>query len=262
VVKEKSIPSFDGLSIDYAVSGSADLRFIFLHGWSCNRSFFQAQIDYFSASFTCLVPDLPARGHSFESRQAWDISSYAKDVAELIDAEVPGQTILIGHSMGGAVALEAAALRPDKVTAVVMADTHVFDYGSLDEATISGFLDSMRTDLDGFIRGLVTSTSSTQASQELIEWIIEQMTGCSLDIALPTLESLLRWKALPLLQHLKMPVIAMHSELINEQARLRYADFMKFYPLSGAGHFLQLENADGFNDLLQQVLKDSDVLQN
>lgn len=260
MVTEKSMPSFDALSIDYTVSGSADLRFIFIHGWCCNRSFFQAQIDHFSASCTCLAPNLPGRGQSAKHRQTWNISTYAKDIAQLIDAEVPDQVVLIGHSMGGAVALEAAALRPDKVAAVVMADTHVFDYGYLDEATISGILDPMRADLDSFIRGLVTSTSSAQASPKLVEWIIKQMTGSNLDIALPTLESLLRWNALPCLQQLKMPVIAMHSELFNEQARLRYADFMKFYTLSGVGHFLQLENADGFNSLLQQALVDSGAL--
>ena len=252
--------SFDGAVIDYSIEGDGDLSLLFVHGWSCNRRFFQPQVEHFSSSFHCLAPDLPGRDSVSSGKREWNISTYAEDIACLIDKAVPGQVVLIGHSMAGAVVLEAAALRPAKVAAVVMADTHVFDYGHLDEVTISGFLEPMQSDLDGFIRGLVETTVSSQTPRGLVQWISSQMSGGNLESALPAFEALLRWDALPCMQTLEMPVIAIHSGLISGQAMRRYARFIKSYALADTGHFLQLENADGFNRLLRQSLVETGVL--
>jgi pimeloyl-ACP methyl ester carboxylesterase len=258
----KTITSFDGICFDYSVTGNGELSFIFVHGWSCNRHFFQPQMDYFASTYTCLAPDLPSRDPSTSNREEWSISTYAQDLTCLIDKAVTGQVVLIGHSMGGAVVLEAASRRPDQVVAVVMADTHVFDYGHLDAATISSFIEPMQADLDGFIQGLVTNTMSAESPQELRDWIIKQMCGASLTVAQPTFESLLNWDAQPFLEQISSPVIAIHSHLLSEQAMQRYANLIKFYALSDTGHFLQLENAQGFNRLLQKSLIDNGVLAN
>jgi lipase len=71
-----------------------------------------------------LAPDL--LGHGRSSWDApWTLEANATALAALIDAEVGGPVVVVGHSFGGAVALNLAAARPDLVSALVLLDPAV-----------------------------------------------------------------------------------------------------------------------------------------
>jgi pimeloyl-ACP methyl ester carboxylesterase len=76
-----------------------------------------------------LAPDAP--GYGLTPRR--DPDAYALDaLAETLLSVAGGRAALIGHSWGGAVALEAAARRPESVSAVVLLDSGHFDYQDLE----------------------------------------------------------------------------------------------------------------------------------
>jgi esterase len=70
-----------------------------------------------------LVPDLPGHGASPPLLPQDDPAAVARDVlAAASAAGLPGPLALVGHSMGGRVALAAAALAPDRLSEVVLLD--------------------------------------------------------------------------------------------------------------------------------------------
>jgi len=66
--------------------------------------------------------DLPGFGQSGKTRANWTIEEFGKDVNTLIDQLELKNVILVGHSMGGDVVLEAALNNPD-IVALIGVDT-------------------------------------------------------------------------------------------------------------------------------------------
>jgi pimeloyl-ACP methyl ester carboxylesterase len=68
-----------------------------------------------------LVPDLPGHGRSSPLAAAATLNPYADVVAALAEREGMLPAPVVGHSMGGVVALRLAIRRPDEIGAVVLA---------------------------------------------------------------------------------------------------------------------------------------------
>ncbi|MFL6083722.1 MAG: alpha/beta fold hydrolase [Mycobacterium sp.] len=74
--------------------------------------------------FAIVAPDLI--GHGRSSWEApWNIDANVDALARLLDTDAEGPVVVVGHSFGGAVALNLAAARPDLVSALVLLDPAV-----------------------------------------------------------------------------------------------------------------------------------------
>ena len=91
---------------------------LFLHGAGFNRTVWRLQTRWFAHhGRSVLAVDLPAHGWS-DGPALTSIAAMAEWTASLIEAAGLEKAALVGHSMGGLVALEAAARFPDKVRAL------------------------------------------------------------------------------------------------------------------------------------------------
>ena len=91
---------------------------VFVHGWMLSRHYWQPLCDRLSP-YNCLTYDLRGFGDSETgSGTDFDLVSYAKDLLELIEALQLERVWLVGHSMGGSIALWAADLAPERVEGV------------------------------------------------------------------------------------------------------------------------------------------------
>ena len=71
-----------------------------------------------------VAPDLIGHGRSSWAAP-WTLDGNAAALADLLDAEAEGPVVVVGHSFGGAVALNIAAARPDLVAALTLLDPAV-----------------------------------------------------------------------------------------------------------------------------------------
>jgi lipase len=93
-----------------------------LHGVSGHgRRFRKLAEERLADRFRVLAPDL--RGHGFSDREPpWTIATHAHDVLETLDAIGVRRATWLGHSFGGRLALEVAALAPERVERLVLLD--------------------------------------------------------------------------------------------------------------------------------------------
>lgn len=92
----------------------------FLHGWMLSQAYWQPLISQLQADFPCLSYDLRGFGNSqIGDRDDYSLVSYARDLELLLDHLGINQVWLVGHSLGGAIALWAAHLLGDRVLGVV-----------------------------------------------------------------------------------------------------------------------------------------------
>lgn len=96
---------------------------VLLHGWGASAYNFRGVLGPLGrAGFHALAPDL--RGHGWSETQfprgAWTVSAMADWVIHLLDALGIRRCVLVGQSIGGAVAMDATARMPDRVAALVL----------------------------------------------------------------------------------------------------------------------------------------------
>jgi pimeloyl-ACP methyl ester carboxylesterase len=125
---------------------------VMLHGWMDVSASFQFVVDALGAGWSVVAPDW--RGYGATQRAPADcywFPDYLADLEFILDAIAPTPSVLVGHSMGGNVALLYAGIRPHRVSAVV--------------------------NLEGF--GL-RATHATQAPERYAQWLDELKAGGTL----------------------------------------------------------------------------------
>ncbi len=228
---------------------------VMIHGWTCRRAYWSPQVAHLEDRYTVLALDLPGHGESPAPDAPRTIESAAEDVAAAINASVDGPVILMGHSMGGAVALETArTLAPDRLQGVILADTFVIDYGGLDRDTQQAIAAPFETDFPNAIADLLENTSTDATPASLKEKLKREMGAADTGTALPLWESLLGWSPDNAFGEIRAPIHAINGSLIPDSARKRCAPYVREWIQEGAGHFLQMEDPRRFNALLDQSL--------
>lgn len=121
----------DGMALAYRDLGSGGLPVVLLHGWACDHTFLQPQLEHFSGSHRVIAVDLRGHGESDAPDSRYTLAEFADDMHELITALRLPPVVVIGHSMGGQVALELAARHSAEVSAICLIDSVVFPPVSL-----------------------------------------------------------------------------------------------------------------------------------
>ena len=123
----------DRIALDCGGEGEAAL--IFLHGGGAGRGDWRRQLEHFAARFQVLACDLPGHGESSTpgSEENASIEHLAAVTVDLMKQLARPRNILIGHSMGCWVALEAYRQRPSAVTGLVLIECTRFPEGAARE---------------------------------------------------------------------------------------------------------------------------------
>lgn len=98
---------------------------LLIHGFLVTHAEWDDVIDELAERFHVIAPDLPGFGDSSKpspSRFAYGVEAFAESMADLVAAFGVGRVHVVGHSMGGAVALTLAAQHPELVQRLVVVD--------------------------------------------------------------------------------------------------------------------------------------------
>ncbi|HEY6619310.1 MAG TPA: alpha/beta hydrolase [Steroidobacteraceae bacterium] len=101
-------------SIHYLQRGRGE-PLLLIHGLGCSGAAWAFQVAALEHRFRLIIPDLPGSGHSAPPRSEYTIAGFANAMWRLMDHLQIRKTNIVGFSLGGAVALEMATLRPDCV---------------------------------------------------------------------------------------------------------------------------------------------------
>ncbi|HTF18766.1 MAG TPA: alpha/beta hydrolase [Chryseolinea sp.] len=93
---------------------------IFLHGFPMHQGIWDAFSDHFIASHTTVTLDLPGFGKSDPLPGTFTLDDVASEVLSFIEIHKLHNPVVIGHSLGGYVALSMIAMRPDLIGGLVL----------------------------------------------------------------------------------------------------------------------------------------------
>ncbi|AFM16217.1 lysophospholipase [Mycolicibacterium chubuense NBB4] len=122
----------------YRFGPSGPARVLAVHGLTGHGRRWQSLFTDYLPDVAALAPDL--LGHGRSSWDApWTIDANVAALGALLDAETDGPVVVVGHSFGGALALNLAAARPDLIAGLVLLDPAV----ALDGARMREIADDM-----------------------------------------------------------------------------------------------------------------------
>ena len=135
----------DGACIRYIEIPGEDPPLLWLHGWQCSSTgeLLGAAIQPALHGRRSLLIDLLGHGYSDKPRDfAYSIEAHAATIAALIDElEIP-DCGLVGHSMGGGIAVHVAAARPRVVSLLIMAEAAITPDPGATEGAEADFVES------------------------------------------------------------------------------------------------------------------------
>ncbi|MDM8000279.1 MAG: alpha/beta hydrolase [Dehalococcoidia bacterium] len=100
---------------------------LLLHGGACDSSDWVDTMVPLSGSYTFYAPDLLGYGLSDRNREGYYLSDFADSTRSLVHMlGLKSPLTIVGHSLGGRVALELAFGQPDSVRKLVLIDTTGF----------------------------------------------------------------------------------------------------------------------------------------
>src|SRR5262249_40031690 len=215
----------------------------------------------FAADYRIVAMDCAGHGESGKDRKQWTIASLAEDVEAVVKDLGLKRVILVGHSMGGPIALATAKRMPGKVVGIVAVDSlHNVEFKWPEEMS-KKFLAAFESDFKGTMREGISGMMPEKADAELQKWILDKALAQDEKMAVGLMRELTRVDSKTLLKEAKVPVRAINAAggfkfgmKTSVEANKKYADFGAVI-MEGVGHFPMLERPDEFNKKLREVLK-------
>ena len=117
-------PAADGARLAYWLGGHADgPRVVFVHSLGLDQRVWQPVAERVAARMAVLLYDLRGHGGSARTPGPYDVDGFARDLEAVLDAVGWPSATIAGASLGGSVGLALAAARPQRVEALLAADS-------------------------------------------------------------------------------------------------------------------------------------------
>lgn len=245
-------------TIRYSVSGpDAGPTVVLVHGWACHRKDYDAVTQYLPDEFRVIAVDLAEHGESRSTRDVWTIEEFARDVAAVLDAEAVQECVVVGHSLGGAVAVEVGRLRPGVVRHIVALDAlhYLFLFEALDEEQAEGLLRPVREDFAGLVRGMVEAGSPAGTDEALKNAHFEKMVAVRQPAGVHAFEGLVAWDMGEALDEVKQPITVFGvRSLVTPEAADRLGDRVELVLVDLGSHHFHVESPRATAELIAGVV--------
>nr|WP_198034542.1 alpha/beta hydrolase [Halomonas sp. 1513] len=252
--------SADGVPIAYEVQGSGEPTLVFVHGWSGDGRYWRGQLPHFAQRHRVVTVDLAGHGHSGQGREAYTLPAFGEDVKAVLDDLEVEQAILIGHSMGGPVSVEAARLLPERVIGIIGVDTFHDVAAEIDQEQRDELLEPLQQDFAPAARQFVASMFIDGTDATLRDWVMQDMAAASPEVAMSAMQDMLSrhadGEAARHFAELTIPVAAINADLwptdIDANRQL-LAEFDAVI-MEDSDHFLHMAKPAAFNRELERMI--------
>lgn len=261
----KMVAHVRGIETAYTDEGRGPVV-VLLHGFPFDRSMWRGQVEKLSKSFRVIAPDFRGHGESAVTDGPSTMEELAEDIAALLDELNIPRAVIGGLSMGGYVAFAFYRAHPERVRALLLADTRALPDNeetrrTREENAQRVLAEGMQTLADSMLPKLL-STRTRESAPEVVARVREMMLGTDTQGAAAALRGMaLRRDQTDILSKIDVPVlIIVGSEDIvtppsEAESLHERIEGSRLVCIEGAGHVSNLERPEEFDRALAEFLE-------
>lgn len=247
----------NGIRLSYERRGMGT-PMVLLHGYPLDHQIWDDVLPLLADTFELIVPDLRGFGGSSTVDSFSAIEDYAADIAALLDQLEIQKAAIVGHSMGGYVALAFARLYPDRITGLGLVSSQVLaDPPDRKEGRYKSAAEVADKGIAGVVAVMAPKFTSDTRLQEYAKQVMERQQPAGYISALKAMAE--RVDSTTLLSSLNVPVVLVHGDadalIPVDRAREVKAAIPDAHlvEISGSGHVPMMEAPQKTADALKYL---------
>jgi pimeloyl-ACP methyl ester carboxylesterase len=234
--------------------GGGGLPVVFAHSLAGNSTHWSKQLEHLRRTRQAVALDLRGHGRSERPKNGdYTIAGMAGDVAAVADTLGLAKFVLVGHSMGGGVALAYAGAHPDRVAGLLLVDP-IGDGKQIPPAEAKAYLGGFETNYDSTSRGYWSTVAGPDSAIQ--KRLLADLEATPREAVVQVLRDVMQFDPDPLLARYsgpKLSIVTPHNDMPSSLHRLGKG--FPHWMVEGTGHWIQLDKPDEFNRILDEFLK-------
>ncbi|MFX0167821.1 MAG: alpha/beta fold hydrolase [Candidatus Hodarchaeota archaeon] len=235
---------------------------VFIHGWAASQRFWKHQIQQFRASYRVLAYDLRGHGDSDKPKTGYQVSDHVEDLKTLLKCEKINNPVLIGHSLGGIIALQYTLENIELPRALVLVGTNPRPVSSLKRSIQMSLLSWMirmsRTRASKYTR---TQIFGPDVDPSLIDWVNQDSLRTPTFVVRQTLKAVKAFNVQNRLTEITVPTLIINGEFETTVDTKTVTQMLEdlpqgqFVSIPRSGHNVMLEQPKAFGVALAAFLQ-------
>jgi 3-oxoadipate enol-lactonase len=247
----------NGIELAYTRRGRGS-PLVLLHGYPLDHHLWDDVVPLLEDTFDLILPDLRGFGESTTVDTPYTMDDYASDIAALLDHLGIQKAGIVGHSMGGYVALAFARLYPKRLSGLGLVSSQVLaDPSDRKEARYKSAADVSEKGIDGVVATMTPKFTSDERLQAFARETMERQQPAAYIGALRAMAE--RMDSTSLLSSFTFPVVIIHGNadalIPADRAREVKAALPQAHlvEIGGAGHIPMIEAKEKTAEALKQL---------
>jgi pimeloyl-ACP methyl ester carboxylesterase len=238
--------------------GRGGLPVVFVHSLAGTSTQWDKQLQHLRRSRRAVALDLRGHGRSEPAKNGdYSMVGMAGDIAAVVDTLGIPRFVLVGHSMGGGVALEYASTHPERVAGLLLVDP-IGDGKQISAAEARPLLAGLDSSYDTTIREYWTGIAGPDSAVR--ERLLADLRATPRQTVVPAFREVLKFDPDPALARYRGPMLAVVTPYNDAPFSLhRLGKGFPHRVVQGTGHWIQLDKPDELNRLLDEFLKKKSV---
>jgi len=255
---EKTLRLSDGVEMAYLDEGKGEPALVFVHCGNCRKEIWRETLEAFKGTHRVVAMDMPGYGRSSAARrEKSSLEGLGADVAALVDHLKLQKVVIVGNSLGGPVALEAAhRLGAKRVVGVVAVDTLQNVELKFPEDVWRRILDAYKQDFVKTCDRMMLSLLPDDATEATKQRIDEETCANEPKVANAIHETFRTYDQKKALHDAGVPVVAINANRVPTAVDVnrKYARSFDVILMEGVGHYPQVEKPTEFQANLRRAL--------
>lgn len=240
--------------------GIGGLPVVFIHSSGGNTTHWSAQLEHLRGTRRAIALDLRGHGLSQPSINGnYSLVSMTDDIEAVVNKAGIRKFVLVGHSMGGSVAITYAGIHPDRVAGLLIVDSGG-DPKQTPEEQKQQIVKAMESDAYTGVTESYWNQLLIGSDPEVSDRVMKGMKNMPREMVISQVKELLWFDPVPALCRYHGPKLSVITPMNDTEYSLhRLQPDFPHVVMMGTGHWLHMDNPEEFNRILDEFLNRVDA---
>ena len=237
------------------IRGAGGVPVLFAHSFAGDLSHWSSALEHLKAHRRAVAFDFRGHGQSPPAAGHYSYDELAKDIGAVADETELDRFVLVGHSMGAAIAIEYAAMNAPRVKALVLVDPPPRP-GAIPPEQVEQIHDALEKDPHAVVEQFWTQQMFVDSRPEVRQRLLASLHELPREATIELTKQAFAVDSSHSLRRYPGPKFAIVTPRNDTPLSLHnVVPDMKHAVVKGTGHWIHLDDPDGFNRTLDEFLK-------